>query len=131
MEKDIVWKNGDTGTNSKVNCDNGSDDSFSKHDTDRVVMVGDFISKVRERDIDIVRYLDLGVILQPVSWEVCDVAFSFSFPGGEWKSANWLNGKSWIMLKRRSFVVDERLPRDGEKSSMFAMRDRFLIGCWA
>ncbi|GFW96634.1 hypothetical protein TNCV_2846911 [Trichonephila clavipes] len=34
MEDDTVRENGDTGTHSEVSCDNGRDESFSKHDTD-------------------------------------------------------------------------------------------------
>ncbi|GFU54415.1 hypothetical protein TNCV_3977181 [Trichonephila clavipes] len=33
-EDDVVWRKGDVSTNSEVGCDNGSDESSSKHDTD-------------------------------------------------------------------------------------------------
>ncbi|GFV63293.1 hypothetical protein TNCV_1373901 [Trichonephila clavipes] len=33
-EDDIVWENDDAGTISEVNCNNGSDESFLKYDTD-------------------------------------------------------------------------------------------------
>ncbi|GFT04998.1 hypothetical protein TNCV_4745241 [Trichonephila clavipes] len=34
LEDGIVWGNDDAYTNSIVNCGNGNDDSFLKHDTD-------------------------------------------------------------------------------------------------
>ncbi|GFS91002.1 hypothetical protein TNCV_2120001 [Trichonephila clavipes] len=34
MEDDNMWKKGDFDTNSEVSCDNGSDESFLKHDAD-------------------------------------------------------------------------------------------------
>ncbi|GFW09795.1 hypothetical protein TNCV_868571 [Trichonephila clavipes] len=44
---DIVWEYGDAaGTNSEVGDDNGSDESFLKHDTDRVV-IGSYASRLQ------------------------------------------------------------------------------------
>ncbi|GFT13843.1 uncharacterized protein TNCV_1484211 [Trichonephila clavipes] len=53
MEDDTVWENGEASTNSKVGCNNGGDESFSKHDTDDKTTRGLFFDMPAT-----IRYLD-------------------------------------------------------------------------
>ncbi|GFW78406.1 hypothetical protein TNCV_1379521 [Trichonephila clavipes] len=50
MEDDTVWENDDDCTNSEVSCDNGMDESFSKHNTNEEESMG--ISKEKPLTLD-------------------------------------------------------------------------------